>query len=853
MRPPAFVALLFALVVNQVMRSQCLTSWLQGDGVPGVLRVGGNASVRCTTMRDPDGVGPLASRLVVAGDFSFAGDIPANHVAEWNPSSGLWTALGAGVSGPSNSAVSCMVVLPNGDLVVGGWFTSAGGVAASNIARWNGSAWSAFGSGINGAVGAMAVLANGDLVAGGSFSSAGGTATSNVARWDGSSWHMLGLGTSGSNPSVSALLVLPAGDLVAGGAFTSAGGVAVNHIARWDGSTWSALGPGTLNYVTALAVQPGGDIIAAVPFEIMRWNGSSWTTLATASGFSGGAVYAMTVLPNGDLIAGGSFSTIGSVSANRIARWDGLSWSALGWGLTNSVHTVTALPSGDLVAGGVFTATVNSPTGSPYGVAALGLSLWNGVEWSALSPGLSSRVDALATLHSGDVVAGGMFLGAGNGVGKFIARWDGSAWSSLGVGVGGSVQALTVLSNGDLVVGGGFTTAGGAAAMRVARWNGTSWFALGSGMNSSVEALTVLPNGNVVAGGSFTSAGGAAANYVAAWNGSAWSALGSGMDWDVRAFAVLPNGDLVAGGRFTSAGGVSANRVARWNGTSWSPLGSGLNGTVSALAVLPNGHLVAGGEFTTAGGVSALGVARWDGASWLALGIGINGSARALVALANGDVVAGGTFIASGPANRIGRWNGTSWVPLGSGVAAVGEFDNSGPIGVYALAIMQNGDVVAGGNFTTAGGVTSAGLARLTTTCPATATAIGVGCVGSGGANALSAITLPWLGSTFRATATGMPSLAFVLAVTGFAPVSIPLNAILPQGVAGCDLLASPDLIDVSLPAGGVTQTQVVLPNTFALASLQFYHQVVVLEVDLGLNITAITSTNGLALTMGVF
>ena len=43
------------------------------------------------------------------------------------------------------------------DLYAGGGFTTAGGVAANRIAKWNGSAWSALGSGMNGAVYALAV------------------------------------------------------------------------------------------------------------------------------------------------------------------------------------------------------------------------------------------------------------------------------------------------------------------------------------------------------------------------------------------------------------------------------------------------------------------------------------------------------------------------------------------------------------------------------------------------------------------------------------------------------------------------------------------------------------------------
>lgn len=95
--------------------------------------------------------------------------------------------------------------------------------------------------GTDGDVRAVAVLPDGSLVAGGSFSTAGGVLVNKIARWNGSSWAPLG---NGMNGSVSALALMPNGDVVAGGDFTTAGGMAANRVARWDGTAWSALGSG---------------------------------------------------------------------------------------------------------------------------------------------------------------------------------------------------------------------------------------------------------------------------------------------------------------------------------------------------------------------------------------------------------------------------------------------------------------------------------------------------------------------------------------------------------------------------------------------------------------------------------
>jgi hypothetical protein len=53
-------------------------------------------------------------------------------------------------------------------------FTAAGGMVANNIARWNGSNWSAIGSGRNTTARVMAPLPDGNIGIGGDFLVAGG-------------------------------------------------------------------------------------------------------------------------------------------------------------------------------------------------------------------------------------------------------------------------------------------------------------------------------------------------------------------------------------------------------------------------------------------------------------------------------------------------------------------------------------------------------------------------------------------------------------------------------------------------------------------------------------------------------
>lgn len=207
--------------------AQCATQWLPGDGVPGT-----NGCVNATTMWDPDGPGPMQAVVVVGGYFTLAGKALANNIALYDPVSGVWSALGTGM----DYQVNALATLPSGDLAAGGDFTTADGVSANRIALWNGTNWSALGTGMHagspalGRVGALTTLPNGDVVAGGSFTTAGGVSTAHIARWDGTSWLALG---SGMNAPVHALACLP-NALVAGGHFTTAGGLTSAYYARFS-------------------------------------------------------------------------------------------------------------------------------------------------------------------------------------------------------------------------------------------------------------------------------------------------------------------------------------------------------------------------------------------------------------------------------------------------------------------------------------------------------------------------------------------------------------------------------------------------------------------------------------------
>jgi hypothetical protein len=290
------------------------------------------------------------SNVYVGGSFQTAGGKSANNIAKWDGST--WSALGSGTS----STVFGLAVSGT-DVYAVGSFNTVGGISARGIAKWNGSSWSSLGGGVYNDAKCVTVSGS-NVYVGGGFSSASNDGSNfitvnNIAKWDGTSWSALGTGV---NDMIYSIVVV--NEIVyAGGKFTSAGGNTASCIAKWNGTNWSSLGTGMNNWVYSLSAS-GNNIFAGGIFstaggnsasKIAKWNGSTWSALG--SGVNGD-VNCISLIGE-ELFAGGTFTTAGGISASRIAKWDGTSWSAIGSGL-NSTARGFARSGGVLYVGGSF-------------------------------------------------------------------------------------------------------------------------------------------------------------------------------------------------------------------------------------------------------------------------------------------------------------------------------------------------------------------------------------------------------------------------------------------------------------------------------------------------------------------
>lgn len=424
----------------------------------------------------------------------------------------LPTFVGNGV----DNVVHSLQVLDDGNgpaLYVGGHFATAGGIQVDGLAKWDGLAgtgnWTGFGGFVD-TVLDMIYFDDGSgagpmLYACGSFVSAGGVAILHIAKWDGSSWSALGSGVIGNSLmySVRSMVVFDDGRgpaLFVGGLFANAGGHPnADFVARWDGTAWSALGNGTGGAVNALAVFDDGTgpaLYAAGEFwppqgpgsAIAKWDGRKWSPLGTGLNNSAFSLAVFDDDGQAALYAGGRFTMAGGVPANRIAKWvaspNGGYWSNFGTGLYVGCDAYSCMNNcgGQAPAGcwcDEFCCSVHDCCNDKVDAC--------GGCYPQYLTAQQCAVEALA-VHDDGSGAGPMLYAAGffppiNGsVVPHLARWNGVEWQGLAPNARGgtlpaNVNALASYQGKNnersLFVGGHFTNFPTGDAF-LAHWQGCS-------------------------------------------------------------------------------------------------------------------------------------------------------------------------------------------------------------------------------------------------------------------------------------------------------------------------------------------------------------------------------------------
>ena len=653
-------AVLPQLTIATEVAAQCDPQWLPGDGVPGVDRFStssvSSVQINCLTVWDPDGAGPRQSVLVAGGSFDLAGRAQAHAIAMWDPLTEVWHPLGAGLGESTTSVIAGTVysisVLPNGNLVAVGSFRRAGAVAASCVAEWNGTEWSALGNNGHGTITASFVSDAGELFIGGRLLMPGTSSSYRyVAKWTGTEWQQFGKPLSGTIKAI---------------AQTAEGSIVV------AGNVWL---PGT-----------SGD-----NSNIFSWTGADWSPLG---GGASASVEAIKRARDGRLYAAGNFKRIGTTNASCMAIWDGQSWSAVETGITTTIYAIEQTAEDHWIATG--------PFAKVGGVDAAGIGRWDGHAWHAIGKGIgstdwsSNTGLALARMPNGEMCVGGAFSFALHNA----ARWTGSRWMALGRGLDlPPATTLRLSNNRGLVAGGSMTSAAGRELNFITIWNGSDWLPLDSGMNGLVLALAEDSHGSIIAVGDFTTAGGTPARRVARWDGVRWAAMGAGLgdhpNSRVRAILASRSGEIYAAGSFLSSAGSLGPAIARWDANAWSAFGPELVGSASDLLFDSDGNLLAVGRFSLPGQADAITVAQWNGSQWVRHSPSLSyGSIGQAISLPGGNLVLAGSSQSLG--SFLCQWTGSQWVDVCQvGLSSGGS--NQAPL--YAVARAENGHLYLAGNF----------------------------------------------------------------------------------------------------------------------------------------------------------
>lgn len=324
--------------------------------------------------------------IYVGGQFDTAGGVTVHGIARYDTVAGTWHALGQGLRKPTGVTCPCdprvdsIAIDSGGNVYIGGFFDQAVNgdgsiVAAASVAKWNGSTWSALSSGVTLDSGSppsvTAMAASGtDVYFGGNFDKAGGITVKSIAKWNGSAWSALGSGLTrpttlpdppGTRTGFVWSLSVQGSNLYIAGNFDN---TSTDHIIRWDGSAYQSVGPvvSGLDYLVGMAFV-GSDLYVSndgSPSTIRRLSGGSWQDVTPLSlGFSDGRADLMS--HGGKLYTLPQFYQLGKVGV-----YDGATWTLLGGDpLANPVGSAggqvwaLAFIGADTYVGGNFTSVNN--------------------------------------------------------------------------------------------------------------------------------------------------------------------------------------------------------------------------------------------------------------------------------------------------------------------------------------------------------------------------------------------------------------------------------------------------------------------------------------------------------------
>lgn len=552
----------------------------------------------------------------------------------------------------TDSWVNSIAIQPDNKIIIAGNFNYYNGVPRAKLARLNsdGTLDNSFqiGSGFNGQLYSVMLQPDGKILAAGSFSDFNGNARNCIVRLlsNGSiDSSFVSTGYSSSTIFYTAYLQ-GNGQIVVAGNFSSYNSTTIQDVARInsDGSLDVNFSPGTgtNGIIYSVVVQPDGKPVLAGNFisfnntickHIIRLNvdGSIDNSFSVPNG-ADKQIQGITLMPSGDILAGGSFQRIGTKPYYKFCKLhsDGSVDTSFnrGQGANNAVRKTMVMPDGRMMVVGNF----NGYNGwHGRGVTRI---LSNGNVDTSLHTGYGVQgYYNYVTLNTAELQPDGKVILAGGNFSYFDSNAvynlvrilpSGAIDNSFNTlnGVNDKISCSALASNGNLILGGLFTMFNTSNRNKIVRLlpNGTldNTFNPGSGADAEVTAVAVQSDNKIYLSGYFTNFNGQSRNRMLRLlnSGSIDNTfnIGTGLNSFANKIIVQPDGAILIGGAFTQYNGVSVNRIARIlpNGTLDNSFqsGSGFDYTVTDILLLPSGKLVVSGNFTSYNGITCKGLVR---------------------------------------------------------------------------------------------------------------------------------------------------------------------------------------------------------------------------------------------------
>jgi len=728
----------------------------RGDGFLGYMY--------CSTIQSDGKIlvgGDFVSHSGVGGGTTFTN---IKRLARLNSDGTLDQTLSIG-TGFNSGTVRQILVQTDGKIMAIGNFTSYNGSIAGGIARLSstGAIDPTFisGTGFTGGYPEDAVLQpDGKLVVVGTFTAYNGFACGKIARLNanGSFDATFSTGTGFTGPAVNAIARQSDGSFVIGGDITAYNGTARSNIVRISSTgvldaTYNPGGVGVDNDVFDIAIQSDGKAVVVGSFiyagNVLKHGVVRLLTTGevdgTFSNFSDPNIGAETnvmrvaITSTGRVLIGGWFSWVNGFARSRIARLNSNGTVDMTFvvneGANDHVRGIALQSDGKAVITGFFSryngwlrqgiARVNTDGSTDTGFFT-GSGVAKKVTWIA-------RVHAIALQPDGKALVGGSFLGYNDKPASDLVRVnaDGShdpTFSTGSIDHLVEVKAIVVQPDGKVVVGSTFGFAG-STSQGITRLTSTGaldpGFVAGTGFTGEVRALALQPDGKILVAGNMTAYNGSACARLVRLNVNgtldATFNAGIGPGGPVNAIALLSDGSVMIGGSFSQVNGVARGGLAKLSSNGVLdpsfPSGAGISGTgtpsLDAIAVLPDGRVLVGGDFNQVHGVNCSRIARLLSTGEVDVtfdpGIGAGSNVRCMSLQPDGKVVVGGSFTTFDGVVRhmLARLN------------TDGSVDQNYPVqwgtgfGVFALARLPDGDVLAGGEFTELNDVGKNRLARV--------------------------------------------------------------------------------------------------------------------------------------------